>query len=235
MTVGGLRVFVVRKDIQNLHLGVYPPDGWVRVAVPTAISDKAVRAAVAGKLGWIRRRQVRFRDQARDSPRGMLSGETHWFDGRRYLLKVVEAPGRSLVTLRGGSKLELRCPPGSTVAQRVAVLDRWYRTKLEEVVPGLVATWSDRIGLASPRWRARRMRTKWGSWSAASGLVWLNLELAKKPRRTLEYVVVHELLHSIDRRHGADFQSLLDHFLPQWRLIRDELADLPLAHYPWPD
>lgn len=235
MTVGGLRVFVVRKDIQNLHLGVYPPDGWVRVAVPNAISDKAVRAAVAGKLGWIRRRQVRFRDQARDSARQLVSGETHWFDGRRYLLKVVESPGRSRITLRGGDKMELRCPPGSTVEQRAAVLDRWYRARLRDVVPELIATWSERTGVAAPPWRARRMKTKWGSWSPGSGLVWLNLELAKKPRRALEYVVVHELLHAIDRRHGRDFMSLLDHFLPHWRLARAELTDLPLAHYPWPD
>ena len=235
MTVGGLRVFIVRKDIRNLHLGVYPPDGWVRVAVPTAISDAAVRAAVAGKLGWIHRQQSNFRDQARDTARQMVSGETHWFEGRRYQLHVVEVPGRSKVTLRGGSKIELRCPPGSTVHERVAILDRWYRARLNEVVPGMLEMWSTKIGVEVPSWRAKRMRTKWGSWSASSGLVWLNLDLAKKPRRALEYVVVHELLHTIERRHDGRFQALLDQFLAHWRLTRGELADLPLGHYSWPD
>jgi predicted metal-dependent hydrolase len=235
MTVGGLRVLIVRKDIRNLHLGVYPPDGWVRVATPIALPDTAVRAAVASRLAWIRRQQITFRGQAREAARQMVSGETHWFEGRRYQLRVVEAPGRSKVILRGGSKLELRCPPGSTVQQRVAILDQWYRARLSEVVPGLLETWSGRIGVEAPPWRAKRMRTKWGSWNAASGIVWLNLELAKKPRRALEYVVVHELLHPIERRHDGNFRALLDHFLPHWRLVRAELADLPLAHYPWPD
>ncbi len=235
MTVGGLRVFIVRKDIRNLHLGVYPPDGWVRVATPIALPDTAVRAAVASKLAWIRRQQITFRGQARDAARQMVSGETHWFEGRRYRLRVVESPGRSSVTLRSGAKMELRCSLGSTVEQRAAILDRWYRARLSDIVPGLIETWSDRIGVDVPRWRAKRMRTKWGSWSAASGIVWLNLELVKKPRRALEYVVVHELLHGIERRHDDRFQALLDHFLPHWRLVRAELADLPLTHYPWPD
>src|SRR6202795_3444281 len=95
--VSGLTVDIVRKDIKNLHLGVYPPNGRVRVAVPLAVSNDAVRLAVIGKLGWIKRQRAKFDAQPRQSPREMVSGESHYFQGRRYRLRIVESQAASAV------------------------------------------------------------------------------------------------------------------------------------------
>src|ERR1019366_1766024 len=100
ITVGGLRVDVVRKRIKNLHLGVYPPHGRVRVAAPLAVSDEAVRLAVISKLGWIKRQRARFEDQPRQSKREMVSGESHYFLGQRYRLNVVAKNGPGRVAIR---------------------------------------------------------------------------------------------------------------------------------------
>lgn len=88
ITVGGIAVDVVRKDIKNLHLGVYPPHGRVRVAAPLVVSDEAVRLAVIDKLGWIKRHREKFAEQPRQSRRQMVNGESHYFLGRRYRLRV---------------------------------------------------------------------------------------------------------------------------------------------------
>jgi predicted metal-dependent hydrolase len=93
ITVSSLAVEVVRKDIKNLHLGVYPPLGRVRVAVPLVVSDEAVRLAVIDKLGWIKRQQTQFAGQPRQSEREMVNGESHYFLGRRYRLRVHEQAG----------------------------------------------------------------------------------------------------------------------------------------------
>ena len=100
ITVSGVDVHVVRKAIKNLHLGVYPPAGRVRVAAPLAVSDNAVRLAVVGKLAWIKRQRARFQAQPRQSEREMVSGESHYFLGRRYRLRVVEHKGAGKVVLR---------------------------------------------------------------------------------------------------------------------------------------
>ena len=84
--VRGIRVEVVRKDIKNLHVGVYPPHGRVRVAAPQRLDDEAVRLAVISRLGWIRRQQAGFEEQDRQSEREMVTGESHYFQGRRYRL-----------------------------------------------------------------------------------------------------------------------------------------------------
>lgn len=233
LAVGGIEVAVVRKDIKNLHLGVYPPDGRVRVAVPAAMSDDAVRAAVASRIGWIRRQRSRYRKQARESQREMVSGETHWLAGRRYRLRVVYAEGRSRITLPNRTTMELRCPPRTDVEGRRHTLDLWYRRQLAAAVPALLDRWAPALGVARPAFGIKRMKTKWGSWSVTTGRIWINTELAKKPPRALEYVVVHELAHVAIRRHGEDFVTLLDRVMPHWRFIRDELGSLPLGHEDW--
>src|ERR1700689_3964722 len=97
ITVGSLTVQVVRKAIKNLHLGVYPPHGRVRVATPLALPDDAVRLAVIGKLGWIKRQQAQFEAQPRESEREMVSGESHHVLGHRYRLRVVYGDGPARV------------------------------------------------------------------------------------------------------------------------------------------
>jgi len=233
-TVRGLAVHVVRKPIKNLHLGVYPPDGRVRVAAPEGLSSDAVRVAVVRKLGWIRRQQARFRMQARESRREFVSGETYYYLGRRYLLRVVEKRARPGVRI-AGRYLELTCRAGSTREQRAEILEAWYREQLKQVIPPLVADWQPKLGVEVADWRVRRMKTKWASCNPTTRRLWFNSELAKKPKSAIQYLVVHELLHLLHRRHDATFTALLDEHLPKWRSIRVELGRLPLTRDWWPE
>jgi len=231
--VGGIAVDVVRKDIKNLHLGVYPPHGRVRVAAPVVVSDEAVRLAVIDKLAWIRRQRERFAEQPRQSRREMVGGESHYFLGRRYRLRVHERKGAAGVALRGMASLDLFVRPGSDAAEREAVLLRWYREQLKARVPALLQKWQARLGVQVSAWGVKRMKTKWGSCNVDSARVWLNLALAKKPPQCLEYIMVHELVHLFERRHGERFTVLMDQYLPHWRRTRKLLNAAPLGHESW--
>jgi predicted metal-dependent hydrolase len=77
------------------------------------------------------------------------------------------------------------------------------------------------------------MKTKWGTCNIKQRRIWLNLELAKKPFRCLEYIIVHEMVHLLERKHTDRFIELMDQYLPQWRLLRSELNQAPLAHETW--
>jgi predicted metal-dependent hydrolase len=233
LEVEGVQVEVRRKDIKNLHLAVYPPEGRVRVSAPRYLGDEAVRLAVITKLGWIRRQQAKFRAQARQSQREMVSGESHYYWGRRYLLDVIEADAPPRVRLRGNRTLELRVRPGADRDKREAVLYRWYRARLKEAIPPLVAKWEPVVGVQVAEWGVKRMKTRWGSCNIQARRVWLNLELVKKPPVCLEYVLVHEMVHLLERLHNARFQAYMDKFMPQWRLYRDELNAAPLAYEHW--
>ena len=163
MKVAGLTINVVRKDIKNLHLGVYPPAGRVRVAAPLVISDEAVRLAVIDKLAWIKLQRSKFEQQPRQSEREMAVGESHYVFGRRYRLRVHEAEGTPRVAMRGIASLDLFVRPGASQAQRAAVLDRWYREQLKGVVTPMFTTWQAKLGVQASAWGVKRMKTKWGS------------------------------------------------------------------------
>ncbi len=233
MIVGGVRVSIVRKAIKNLHLGVYPPAGRVRVAAPSAVSDAAIRLAIVGKLAWIKRQQAKFEAQPRQSEREMVNGESHYFLGRRYRLWVVPSARASSVVLRNRSTIELHVPSHSTTAQRERVLQRWYRQRLKELIPPLVDKWQPILGVELAAWGVRKMKTRWGTCNPAAGRIWLNLELVKKPIHCLEYLVVHEMAHLIERSHNDRFVRIMDTHLPQWRLHRQTLNSEPLAHDTW--
>ncbi|MGA2489110.1 MAG: SprT family zinc-dependent metalloprotease [Anaerolineales bacterium] len=231
--VNGLAVDVVRKDIKNLHLAVYPPNGRVRVAVPLLLNDEAVRLAVIARLGWIKRQQLKFQEQDRQSMREYVSGESHFFQGRRYLLNVIEREGPSRVVIRNKKTLDLYVRPGSALPQRERQMRAWYRAYLRSLIPPLIAKWEQVIGVEVGELGIKQMKTKWGACNIDQRRIWVNLELAKKPPRSVEYILVHEMVHLLERHHNENFMAYMNKFLPSWRQYRDELNRAPLAHEEW--
>jgi len=232
LTVSGIGVYVVYKDIKNLHIGVYPPNGRVRVAAPERLDDDTVRLAIVQRLPWIRRQTERLRHAERQSAREMVTGESHYLWGRRLRLHVVETEGRPSLEVRG-SRLHLSVPVEFSAADRQRILDNWYRKQLKTAVPALIKKWEPIIGVSVGGCTIRRMKTKWGSCSPASGRISLNLELAKKHSACLEYLVVHEMTHLHERCHNERFTELLSSYLANWQALRDQLNQAPLAHEEW--
>jgi len=226
-------VEVVRKDIKNLHLGVYPPNGRVRVAVPLHLNDEAVRLAIISRLGWIRRQKKGFKEQDRQSQREMVTGESHYVWGRRYRLRVIEHDGPAAVSILNSTTIELRLRPGTGREKREALLHRWCRQQLRELIPQLIAKWETKVGVTVAEWGIKKMKTLWGACNIEDRRIWLNLELAKKPESCLEYILVHEMIHLFERHHNERFKELMESLMPQWRLHREELNRSPLAHEDW--
>lgn len=233
LTIRGIDVDVIYKDIKNLHIGVYPPLGRVRVAAPKRLDDDQVRLAVIQRLPWIKRQREQLKAAPRQSEREMTTGESHYVWGVRKRLKVVERPGRAHFESEG-DRLVLYIPPGTDAEKRRSYLDQWYREQLRHAVPDLIATWEDKLGVAVPKWSIRRMKTKWGSCNRETRHIWFNVELAKKHPECLEYIVVHEMMHYFERNHGDSFAKLMDKHMPDWRSRRDQLNTAPLGAEEWP-
>lgn len=233
ITVSDLVIEVDRKNIKNLHLSVNPPDGRVRIAAPLKIDDDAVRLFAVSKLSWIRKQQRKFEAQPRQSEREFVSGESHYFNGERYLLKVIYQKGKSKVVIRNKTYMDLFVRENSDQQQRQRVVTEWYRKQLKAKIPSMVNKWQGIVGVSLNGWGVRQMKTKWGTCNIEEKHIWLNLELAKKPDLCLEYIIVHELVHLLERKHNDRFVALMDEFMPNWRLYRDELNQFPLKHERW--
>lgn len=232
LELGEIAVEVVKKDIKNIHLSVYPPAGRVRISAPHRMTATSIRLFAISKLGWIKRQQKRLRSQERESPREYLDRESHYLWGKRYLLRVVEKDAPPAVT-RQHNRLLLCVRPGASEAKREAIVAEWYRDQLKATVQSTIAKWETRLGVKARGLFVQKMKTKWGSCNTASRNIRLNTELAKKAPECLEYILVHELLHLIVRRHDDQFTGLLDRHLPGWKHARDKLNVAPLAHVNW--
>ncbi|MDR3525589.1 MAG: SprT family zinc-dependent metalloprotease [Acetobacteraceae bacterium] len=232
LELGDISVEVVRKDIKNVHLSVYPPAGRVRIAAPLHMTVDTIRLFAISKLGWIKQQQSKLRAQEREAPREYLDRESHYVWGKRYLLTVVEADAAPSVELKH-RRLVLRVRPGTGPEARQAVLDGWYRERVKEAVQPLIAKWEPLLGVTVNRVFVQRMRTKWGSCSHAARNIRLNTDLAKKPRECLEYIVVHEMVHLLEPTHNARFVALMDRLMPKWQFEREQLNRLPVRHEAW--
>lgn len=231
--VSGIPIEIRRKAIKNLHVGVYPPDGKVRVAAPPHLDDEALRLAIVSRLSWIRRQRQGFARQQRQSAREMVTGESHYVEGKRYRLNVVERSGNPRVHIANNRTLELQVPPDADRAVRQRTLERWCRRQLKARISGLLAHWESVVGVEVADCRVKRMKTRWGSCNIEAKRIWLNLELVKKDSVCLEYIVVHEMVHLLERRHTDRFRALMDQFMPDWRTRRDQLNQSPLSHEDW--
>ncbi|UOQ70914.1 M48 family metallopeptidase [Hymenobacter cellulosilyticus] len=228
LLIDDLRIEVVRKNIRSLRLTVYAPDGRVRVAAPLRTADTTIHAFVTTRRAWIRKHQEQF--AAREQPVALeyVTGETHFYQGRTYQLRVHEAMGPAKVLLQEEGFLDLFAPANSQPKQREKVLHAWYRARLKEQLPALAARWEPVVGARANEWGIKLMRTRWGTCSIRARRIWLNLELIKQPVHCLEYVVVHELVHLHERLHNARFWGLMDQFMPDWREAKQALRSVHL-------
>lgn len=233
LQVGNIEALVLRKPIKNLHLAVLPPSGKVRVSAPLSMRDDAIRALLATRLGWIKRQQEKFRSQERQTPREYVSGESHYYWGRRYRLDVVYDAKPPGVDVNGKEKIYLSVRPNSDRNKREKVMFDWYRKELRNVARGLIERWQKIIGVPLKEWGIKRMKTRWGTCNYKAGRIWLNLELAKKPEHCLEFIIVHEMAHLLERSHNDRFKAYLDRFMPQWRRYKEELNRTVLSYEKW--
>ncbi|MBI3251495.1 MAG: M48 family metallopeptidase [Candidatus Andersenbacteria bacterium] len=233
LQLGSVEVLVVRKPIKNLHLSVLPPAGRVRVTSPESMKDDAIRTLIATRLPWIKRQQGKFAGQERQTKRTYVSGESHYFFGKRCRLELVYKDDVPAVFLKGKNKIILQVRPKSTIAKRHEVITEWYRKQLYLVVEDLMKKWQEKIGVETSYWGIKQMKTRWGTCNHKSSRILINLELAKKPLVCVEYVVAHELLHVIEKKHNDKFVGLMTKYIPKWKSIKDELNGFVLSHEVW--
>ena len=230
--LGDILADVIQKDIKHVHLSVYPPTGRVRISAPFHMSLDTIRAFAISKLAWIKQEQKKLRDQERETPREYLDRESHHVWGKGYLLNVLQREAAPRVEVKH-STLVLQVRPGTDGAKKQAIVDRWYRDQIKDVMPTLIEKWEIVIGVKVAKFFVQQMKTRWGSCNPPAGNIRLNSELAKKPRECLEYVVVHEMVHLLEPTHNQQFIALMDRFMPLWRNHRDALNRLPVRHGQW--
>jgi predicted metal-dependent hydrolase len=219
----GIEIDIARKRIKNFYLRVERPLGRVRVSAPHNASDDEVRSVIFKRLDWIKRQRARIAATPAPVRLRFASGETHFVLGEPVRLEVVERAGRGGSVTCSEGMLKLTVRKRSRFDERERVVREWYRSELKRMIPLLVRQWEPILGVRVADWNVKQMRTRWGTCNIRARRIWLSLELAKYPPACLEYVVVHELVHLLERGHNAKFYGFMDKYLPDWRVRKKEL------------
>jgi len=226
--IGNISIEVVKKNIKNARLCVSAPSGAVRISAPHRVTMMRLREFVLSKLGWIKKQQVKVRSQRGKIPKKYIDGEVYFYMGKSYSLRVIERNAKPSVEI-DDYVISLFVRPGADREKRQSVLNEWYRQQLKRVVPPLISKWEDRLSVRVNEFGVKRMKTRWGTCNMRAKRIWINLELAKKDPKHLEYIVVHEMMHLIERKHNRVFKGLMTEHLPNWSNYKAELNRLPIS------
>ena len=218
LNISGISIEVCKKSIKNMHLYVKPPNGYVTVSAPLSMGDEAIERFVRTKVGWIKKQVAKFDEQPRQSEREYISGETLYVWGIQYYLQTNYGNRNSLVL--SGDKAVLTVRKESTAKQRETFVHEWYRELLKSEIMRTLPKWEKITGLKTKSWQTKYMTSRWGTCNIKTGKIWLNLQLAKKTPECLEYVILHELVHLVEKTHNERFIFLMDKYLPMWREVK---------------
>ena len=222
LAIRGIEVFVVRKAIKNIYLSIRPSNGEVRLSVPFPVSEEQVRHIIDCRYSWIMRKREAIQSRLSLQRIKMESGESHYLFDNSYLLDICRREGKPEVRLVDDTFMQMFIQSDAGRDKRLQVLREWYRRQLKDRLEPLVCQWQQRMGVEVTSWNVKRMKTRWGSCNIRAKRIWLNLTLAQYPIKCLEYILVHELVHLLERCHTQRFYTLMDTFLPDWQ-ARDRM------------
>lgn len=228
ITLNGMTIRIIRKDIKNLYIRLSPHDGSISVSVPKRLKEATLRNILAGRAAWIEKRQKRYQKTIKEKSE-QNDGEYYWLWGKKYRLEIVTGALRAQILCAPPSQLQIHAAIAPSPEKQIKQLEIWFRQQLEQAIPDLAKRWEKIIGVKVAIWRVKKMKTLWGSCNVRARRIWLNSELVKKPPECLEYVLVHEMVHLLEASHNHRFYAFMDRFLPDWKERRKRLNHFPIV------
>ncbi|MGN0866481.1 MAG: M48 family metallopeptidase [Oligosphaeraceae bacterium] len=228
LEVNGVLFAIEYKDIKHIHLSVYPPDGHAHISAPRNTPEIQLKLFILKRWIWLSEKIRKAKEHPTIPVRKYVSGEEHFWRGQSFRLKVIEDITVIPKVVIHGDYLELYAHPHSTREKRSQILNHWYRDRLNETLEATIPQWEERLKVKAESWDILKMRARWGSCQAKAKTLLFNLELAKKPTACVEYIVVHELAHLLEKNHNNHFQQILQTYLPTWRELRRQLNEFPI-------
>ena len=222
MLIENITVTVEKKNIKNMYIRIQPPDGNVKVSAPLFVSDAEIIAFVKSKREWILKKQKYILENDIKAPQKYVNGEKHPLWGKEYVLQLISNHNVKHVLVNENT-IYLPVPQRSTIEKRKKILDEFYREELKRAIPEVLDKCSKIVGRTPKSINVRKMKN-WGN-CKQDGRITLNLNLAKKDKECLEYVMIHELCHLIEFNHGKNFKKLMDKFCPDWKIIKKRLNE----------
>ena len=217
LKLSGISIEVTRKNIKNIYLRVYPAEGRVALNCPWYTNPGKVKEFAEERLPWIKKHLQNGSIRNEKPVPLYVNGEKHPVWGELRELKVFLSNKPQTVFLDDAGNIVMFVRKCTTSARRKKLLQEWYRGQLKEQIPKLIKKWEPVMNVAVSEFGVKKMKTRWGTCNIRDRRIWLNLELAKNDPGCLEFILVHEMVHLLEKNHNQRFYWLMDTFLPDWQ------------------
>lgn len=222
INIEGIEIDLTQKRIKNLRLRICPPLGEVRISAPLRASLESIRKIIISKISWIKEAQIKILNRKKIPELKFISGEKHNFFGEEFLLEVIENSASAKVFL-SEERIKIYSKKNLTSQQKRKILDEFYRAELKKIIPEFIQKYEQKMRVMVEEFGVKKMKTRWGTCNAKARRIWLNLELAKKPIQCLEFIIIHEMVHLLERNHSKKFYEFMDKFMCDWRIWKEKL------------
>ena len=221
MKINGINVIVQRKNIKNMYLRVIPPEGNVKISAPYFVSDDEIIEFVNSKMDWIMDKRLKIENNQYIPDLKYVNGEKHLLWGEDYTLQLIANNIKTAFV--NENTLYLPVSKRSKIKNRQKTLEDFYRAELKKELDNIYDKCTSVVGRKPEDIKIRKMKN-WGN-CKKNKVITLNLNLARKPKICLEYVLIHELCHLIEFNHSKKFKMLMDKNCPNWREIKKILNE----------
>ena len=215
ITIEDVKIEVERKKVKNFNLTVKAPNGKVKLTYPYHASEQDYQKFLYSKINWIKQKQNKYKNFKVPKQLEYKTGEKVWFLNHKYDLKIKFSTKRSVKL--SDNNISLYILKTDLKVDKQKLLNEFYRGELYKILYPLVKKWELPMKVVVNETRIRNMKTLWGSCNIKARRIWVNLELIKYDKKCIEYVVVHEMVHLLERLHSKRFYKLMDKYLPDWR------------------
>jgi len=223
MMLDNIPIELTRKSVKYINLRINR-EGRVLISAPMRCPDVLIQLFLSSKKSWIFQHVNRLKQKPKHKTKQFVSGEKHYYLGQCYTLQVIPNSLNDKIDMCD-TKIMLKHKSSTTVTQRQALLEHWYRAQFKALLPKLIAKWEPIIGVVVKEWGIKSMKTRWGSCNPSKQRIWLALALMKQPIQCIEYVVVHEMVHILEASHNKRFHALMTLYLPEWKMNKTLLDE----------
>lgn len=224
MLINNYEIEIFRKKVKNVNLRVYP-DLTIKASIPMDIDIEVVEKIITAKSNWIREQLKKYKEQERITKRKYISGENHYLNGKRYILKVFDS-NTPCVKVSNIKTINMYVRKNSSIDNKNKLMYQFYKEELQKKLDKYVPKWESKIGIKVNDYSIRKMKARWGTCNIQNKTIIFNLELAKKKDSEIQYVIVHEMLHFIEQADNDNFKRLLNKYYPQWSKNKNNMNEL---------
>lgn len=215
MKVEEFDILITRKKIRSIRLKVNS-DGKILLSIPYFLKSGDAKDFVISKLDWLRKTHNRVQLQKTTEPEDYSRVV---YLGISRSTKIINNTTRNQVFIDESGVVNILIKAGKDFSYIPNVLTKWYAEELEKIITPLACKWQEKLQVEVSGFTFRKMKTRWGTCNTRTHRITLNTELAKKPHICIEHILVHEMVHLLQRGHGNEFKKLMDKFFPQWRKV----------------